>query len=72
MAALGNVPQGAPGGETRDLLFTFHRRLADAFSAVIFALVAGALGLYLHGRSAGFGWTIVLIVLFWSVWTLVG
>ena len=60
------------GGETRDLLFTFHRRLADAFSAVIFALIAGALGLYLHGRSAGFGWTIVLIVLFWSVWTLSG
>ena len=60
------------GGDTRDLTFTLHRRLADAFGAVIFALIAGALGLTLHGRSAGFGWTIVLIVLFYVLWTLSG
>lgn len=58
------------GGELRQLSFTFHARLADAFSALIFALVAGALGLKLHNRAAGFGWTIVLIVLFWATWTL--
>ena len=62
----------ASGGETRDLTFTLHRRLADAFGAVIFALIAGALGLTLHGRSAGFGWTIVLIVVFYVLWTLSG
>ena len=62
----------AAGGDTRDLTFTLHRRLADAFGAVIFALIAGALGLTLHGRSAGFGWTIVLIVVFYVLWTLSG
>lgn len=62
----------ASGGETRDLAFTLHRRLADAFGAVIFALIAGALGLTLHGRASGFGWTIVLIVMFYVLWTLSG
>lgn len=51
-------------------LFDFHRRLADAGSALIFVLVAGALGLHLRGRSAGFGWTIVLLVCFFALWTL--
>ena len=51
-------------------VFNFHRRLADAFSAFIFVLVAGALGLNLRGRSAGFGWTIVLLVCFFALWTL--
>jgi lipopolysaccharide export system permease protein len=51
-------------------VFDFHRRLADAFSALIFVLVAGVLGLHLRGRSAGFGWTIVLLVLFFVLWTL--
>ena len=46
--------------------------MADAFGATIFALIAGALGLTLHGRSAGFGWTIVLIVVFYVLWTLSG
>ena len=58
------------GNDTRDLAFSFHRRIADAFSAAIFALIAGALGLYLHNRAAGFGWTIVLLVLFWALWQL--
>lgn len=58
------------GSDTRQLAFTFHTRLADAFSALIFALIAGALGLYLHNRSAGFAWTIVLIVVFWATWTV--
>ncbi len=60
------------GGEVRELNYDFHRRLADAFSAVIFALIAGVMGLNLHRRSAGFAWTIVLIALFWALWTLSG
>ena len=51
------------GRDLRDDLFNFHQRLADAFSAFIFVLVASALGLHIRGRSAGFAWTIVLIVL---------
>ncbi len=62
--------QGAVGGETRDALYTFHKRIADALSALVFAFIACVLGLELHGRSAGFGWTIVLILVFWVLWTL--
>ena len=61
---------GAAGGDLRDDLFNFHQRLADAFSAFIFVLVASALGLHIRGRSAGFAWTIVLIVFFFALWTL--
>jgi lipopolysaccharide export system permease protein len=60
----------AEGGETRDALYTFHKRVADALSALVFAFIACVLGLELHGRSAGFGWTIVLILVFWVLWTL--
>jgi lipopolysaccharide export system permease protein len=52
--------------------FELHRRLADASSAIVFALVAGALGLRVRGRGGGFAWTIVLLVLFWAAWTLTG
>lgn len=62
----------AIGGNVAELRFGFHRRLADASSAIVFALLAGALGLQLRGRGAGFGWTIVLLVAFWSVWFLGG
>jgi lipopolysaccharide export system permease protein len=62
--------QRKTGAETRDSLYAFHKRIADGFSALIFVLIAGVLGLELHGRAAGFGWTIVLIVLFWALWTL--
>lgn len=58
------------GGELRALSYVFHSRIADAFSAFIFALIATVLGLQLHGRASGFGWTIVLLVLFWALWTL--
>ena len=60
------------GGNTDELRFDFHRRVADASSAVVFALLAGALGLQLRGRGAGFGWTIILLVAFWSIWFLGG
>ncbi len=60
----------AAGGETRELRFNFQRRIADAFDALIFVLLAGALGLGVRGRSGGFGWTIVLLVLFYFIWTL--
>lgn len=62
--------QRAIGGETRGALYTFHKRIADALSALVFAFIACVLGLELHGRSAGFGWTIVLILVFWVLWTL--
>lgn len=58
------------GGETRQLRYQFHRRVADASSAVIFALIAGALGLNVRGRSSGFAWTIVLLVIFYFLWSL--
>ena len=60
------------GGEVRPLSYELHRRLADAFSAAIFALIAGVMGLNLHGRAAGFAWTIALIAVFWALWTLSG
>ena len=62
--------QRETGAETRASLYAFHKRIADAFTALIFVLIAGVLGLELHGRAAGFGWTIVLIVMFWAMWTL--
>ena len=60
------------GGAVRELRFELHRRVADAASAIVFALLAGALGLQLRGRAAGFGWTIALLVVFWAVWFLSG
>lgn len=62
----------AVGGNIRELSFALHRRIADAFSAVVFVLFAGMLGLGLRGRAAGFAWTIVLLVAFWATWTLAG
>ncbi|MEJ2665538.1 MAG: LptF/LptG family permease [Deinococcales bacterium] len=56
------------GGNASQLLFQYHRRIADAFSALVFALFAGALGLRVRGRAAGFAWTIVLLVAFWALW----
>jgi lipopolysaccharide export system permease protein len=60
----------AAGDAARPQLFALHRRIADAASAIIFALAAGALGLTVRSRSAGFGWTIVLLVVFYASWTL--
>ena len=60
------------GGNIRELEFSFHRRVADAFSALVFALFAGTLGLGLRGRAAGITWSIVLLVVFWATWTLAG
>lgn len=62
----------AAGGDIAELTFNLHRRLADAFSAAIFAAFAGAIALRVRGRAAGFAWTIVLLVLFWAAWTLAG
>lgn len=65
------IADGADAGrDISDDVFDFHRRLADAFSALIFVLIAGTLGLNLRGRSAGFGWTIVLIAGFFVLWTV--
>lgn len=62
----------AAGGDTNELTFNLHRRLADAFSAAIFATFAGAIALRVRGRAAGFAWTIVLLVAFWALWVLSG
>ncbi len=56
------------GGDAGPLLFQFHRRVADAFTAVVFAIIAAALGLRVRGRASGFAWTIILLVLFWAMW----
>ena len=60
----------AQGAKTRQLSYNFYSRIADAFSAIIFSLIAASLGLQLHGRASGFAWTIVLMVLFWALWIL--
>lgn len=62
----------AAGGAVGELEFSLHRRLADAFSAAIFAAFSGALGLRVRSRAAGFAWTIVLLVGFWALWMLSG
>lgn len=61
--------QGA-GGDARAFAFDLHRRVADAFSAAIFAAFAGSIALRVRGRAAGFAWTIVLMVGFWAAWVL--
>ena len=58
------------GADSRQARFEFHRRIADAFSSLVFVLVASVLGLRLKARSAGFAWTIVLLVVFYFLWTL--
>src|SRR5690606_34973459 len=63
---------GAARGDTRELRYAVHRRLADAFSAPLLAAFAAAIALRVRGREAGFAWTIVLMVLFWATWVLSG
>lgn len=58
------------GGKIRQMRYSFHSRIADALSAIIFSIIAAALGLQLHDRASGFAWTIVLMVLFWALWIL--
>ena len=58
------------GSEVSELAFAFYRQIADAFNAFIFVLIAGVLGLHLKGRSTGFAWTIILLVIFYFIWTL--
>lgn len=58
------------GGELREIRFHIHRRVADALSAAVFVLIAGAIGLSVRDRAAGLAWTIALLVLFWALWTL--
>ncbi len=62
----------AVGADASAPRFEFHRRVADASSAAVFALVAASLGLRVRGRGSGFGWTIVLLVVFWAAWTFTG
>jgi len=62
----------AVGADAAAPRFEWHRRVADASSATVFALVAGALGLRVRSRGGAFGWTIALLVLFWASWTFTG
>lgn len=62
----------AAGGQVKNLDYELQRRLADAFSATCFILVAALLGLGIRSRSSAFAWTIGLIVIFWALWTLSG
>lgn len=62
----------AVGADASASRFELHRRVADASSAAVFALVAAALGLRVRGRSGAFGWTIALLVAFWASWTVTG
>lgn len=60
------------GADARPLRFDLHRRLADAASAAVFTLAAGAVALRVRGRAAGVAWTIALVAGFWAAWTLSG
>jgi lipopolysaccharide export LptBFGC system permease protein LptF len=60
----------AAGGQLRELDYELQRRVADAFSAACFVLVASLLGLGVRSRSAAFAWTIGLLVVFWALWIL--
>lgn len=60
------------GADASALRFDLHRRLADAASAAVFTLAAGAMALRVRGRAAGVAWTIALVAGFWAAWTLSG
>jgi lipopolysaccharide export system permease protein len=62
----------AAGGDASEAWFGLHRRAADATAAVVFAWVAGALGLRVRDRGSALGITIALMVGFWASWTLTG
>lgn len=58
------------GGDTADIDYEFHSRVADSFSAVFFATIAATVALRVRNRAGGFAWTIVLMVSFWGLWTV--
>lgn len=60
----------AVGGDTSDLDYEFHSRVADSLNAIFFATIAATVALRVQGRGAGFAWTIVLMVAFWGFWTV--
>lgn len=62
----------AAGGNTADLDYEFHSRVADSLSAVFFATIAATVALRIGSRAGGFAWTIVLMVAFWGMWTFAG
>lgn len=56
-------------GERRDAAFQVTRRIADPFTAVVFALAAAALGLLLRNRAAAFATVLVFLVSFYVLWS---
>lgn len=60
----------AAGSQTRQLSYSLHRRVADAFSGLCFVLVAAVLGVSVRGRATAFALTIALLLLFYTLWTV--
>lgn len=60
----------ASGSEARRVEFAFHRRIADAFSAFCFVLIAAVLAVEVRERATAFGLTIGLILAFYALWTV--
>ncbi|MEF2279932.1 LptF/LptG family permease [Deinococcus sp. YIM 134068] len=57
--------------QRRDYTFQLAARLADPVTPVVFALAAGALGLFLRNRAAAFAAVLVFLVAFYVLWTTV-
>ncbi len=57
------------GVQLRQAWFEFHRRFADALSALFFVFAAGALGLLLRNQAGAFIAVVLMIFGFYVVWT---
>ncbi|MFC6616747.1 LptF/LptG family permease [Deinococcus radiophilus] len=58
------------GAERRTLEHQLAGRTADSFTAMIFALAAGLLGLLMPGRAWAFAAVLLVIVVYYVPWTL--
>ena len=57
------------GTELRKAWFDFHRRFADALTALFFVFAAGAIGLLLRNQAGAFIGVVLMIFGFYVVWT---
>jgi len=57
------------GVQLKQAWFDFHRRFADALSALFFVFAAGALGLLLRNQAGAFIAVVLMIFSFYVVWT---
>ena len=58
------------GAERRTLEYQLAGRTADSFTAMIFALAAGLLGLLMPNRAWAFAAVLLVIVVYYVPWTL--